>query len=81
MTVKNTRVRISHDASIVNHRIDYFADAAWRCRYSTPTRQDAMAMASVYEDYDCLFSMTNKQRNHAINAAKRAMAKTVKEKL
>ena len=74
-----SRITVGDSQSIVNHRIDYFAEAAWRCRHSTPTKSDAMAMSSVYEDYDCLFSMTNKERNRVINTAKRIMQQNIME--
>ena len=67
------RATVGESQSIVNHRIPYYAEAAYKCRYGTPSKSDAMAMASIYEDFDCLFSMTNEQRNRAINTVKRKL--------
>jgi len=74
-TLSKLRIKIGESQSIVNHRNKYYSDAAWRCRYTKPTDQDCMAMASIYEDFDCLFNMTNRDRNAVINAVKRELAK------
>lgn len=75
----NLRIKIGESQSIVNHKDDHYREAAWRARYATMDKGDAMALASVYEDFDCLFEMTNAERNRAINAVKRAKLEIAKE--
>ncbi len=69
------RIPIADDASIINHQHEAVVEAAWQCGYGKPSRTQLLLMASVFEDFDCLFQMSNRDRNAAINNVKRELTR------
>jgi hypothetical protein len=45
----------------------------WRLRYSTPSKKDLMAAASIMSAYNALIFKTQKERNHACEQIKKQL--------